>query len=189
MCLMLEVSAHNKAFQSDSAHAVRLCVWSQAPIVTLKRPSHALRLKAALYEKKMSYIDYYKSCNRTYATLLIYTGETLPDEVTRVLGISPTRISLAVDTPRRNLNGWFLSSQDVIESKDSRSQIDYIIEVISPVKEKIVQLQSAGFDIGVLCFWESATGNGGPTLSPRQMRVLGELNIELSWDIWFADSK
>lgn len=143
----------------------------------------------ALYEEKMSYIDDYSSCSRTYATLLIYTGEVPPGEVTRILGIPPTTISIAADIPRKKVNGWFLSSQDIIESKDSRRHIDYIIEVVSPVKDRIGQLQSRGFQIGVLCFWESATGNGGPTLSPNQMKELGQLNLELSWDIWFADSE
>ena len=131
------------------------------------------------------------SCNHGLdgSLTLIYTGEVPPDEVTRILGIPPTTISIAADIPRKKVNGWFLSSQDIIESKDSRRHIDYIIEVVSPVKDRIGQLQSRGFQIGVLCFWESATGNGGPTLSPNQMKELGQLNLELSWDIWFADSE
>ena len=42
---------HNKAFQSDSARAVRLCAARSSLYIAHKRPAHALRLKAALYPK------------------------------------------------------------------------------------------------------------------------------------------
>ena len=47
---------YNKAKQSDSASAVRLCVWSQAFIITHKRPSHTLRLKRAALENDMAIV-------------------------------------------------------------------------------------------------------------------------------------
>ena len=135
----------------------------------------------------MNYIDDYKSCSRTYATLLIYTGGAPPDTITFTLGLAPTRVSVAQSEPRKKVNCWFLSSQDIIESKDSRRHIDYIVALVLPVKEKLAQLQSEGCRIEVSCFWESVSGNGGPTISPSQMKALGELNLELWWDIWFAE--
>ena len=137
----------------------------------------------------MNYIDDYKSCVRTYATLLIYTGDRPPDDITVALGLAPTRVSLAQDLPRKKLNGWFLSSQDLVDSRDSRRHIDYIVSLVLPIREMIAQLQGEGCRVELSCFWESVSGNGGPTMSPSQMKALGELNIELWWDIWFAEQE
>ena len=35
----------------------------------------------------------------------------------------------------------------------------------------------------VQCIWWSATGQGGPTLWPEQMRLLAALNPECSFDV------
>ena len=144
-------------------------------------------MSGALYVETMNYIDDYKSCSRTYATLLIYTGERSPGEITLALGLAPTRVSVAQNGPRDKVNGWFLSSQGIIESKDSRRHIDYIVALVHPLEEKLAQIQRNGCRIEVSCFWESASGNGGPSMSPSQMKALGELNLELCWDIWFAE--
>ena len=37
------------------------------------------------------------------------------------------------------------------------------------------------------CFWKSACGQGGPMISPGQVRKLGELNVELWLDIYGPD--
>ena len=38
----------------------------------------------------------------------------------------------------------------------------------------------------VWCRWDSASGHGGPTLEPEQMRLMGELNLQCGFDIYFA---
>ncbi|ELA8118516.1 DUF4279 domain-containing protein [Vibrio parahaemolyticus] len=135
----------------------------------------------------MDYIDDYKSCNRTYATLLIYPGEISADTVTHLLGLEPTRTSKAEDFPVKIVNGWFLSSKGHVQSKDSRRHIDYLLGLILPLKDKLEELKDTGACIEICCYWESASGNGGPTMSPPQMSILGELEIELWWDIWFSE--
>lgn len=38
----------------------------------------------------MNYIDDYPTCEDTYVTLLIYTGEMAPEFVTRILEVEPS---------------------------------------------------------------------------------------------------
>jgi hypothetical protein len=42
-----------------------------------------------------------------------------------------------------------------------------------------------GTGMTVQRIWWSATGQGGPTLWPEQMRLLAELNLECSFDVSF----
>jgi hypothetical protein len=46
-----------------------------------------------------------------------------------------------------------------------------------------------GFKIDITSFWVSTSGNGGPTISPYQMRRLADLEIEIWWDIYFYDDE
>ena len=41
----------------------------------------------------------------------------------------------------------------------------------------------------ICCFWLSASGHGGPTVSPKQMAKLVELNLEVWWDIYYFDDE
>lgn len=168
----------------------RICLGPlRGPNQTLEEPPlrGSPQLRPVIRKKKMEYIDDYPSCSRTYATLLIYPKGQHPDEITKTLGMHPTRISVKGDGPlgRKRVNGWFLSSQEIVESKDSRRHIDWLLDQIDPISLKITELQNSGARIKISCFWESISGNGGPTLSPKQMKRLASYNIELWWDIWF----
>lgn len=138
------------------------------------------------------YNDDYPTCARTYATLIVYPEAMDPAEVTERLGIEPSRwqrrgetILLTGPPPTvAPLNGWFLSSQGQLESKDSRRHIDWILDRVAPKAEALRHLQEAGCRAVVSCCWCSQSGHGGPTLPPSQMKTLGELDIELWFDIY-----
>ncbi len=36
----------------------------------------------------------------------------------------------------------------------------------------------------IFCYWLSADGHGGPILSPAMMRRLGQLELEVGFDIY-----
>ena len=139
--------------------------------------------------------DEYGSCERTYAELRVYSGEMAPGDVTTILGIPPTSsIGLGEEKPPNSigrsivgkLNGWFLSSESAVESKDLRRHLDWLIFKLSPLAPRLHTLQETpGVKISVNCVWWSAGGGGGPTLWPEQMRRLADLNLECSFD--FAD--
>jgi hypothetical protein len=138
------------------------------------------------------YDDEYPSCEKTYATLRLYPGDTDPSSVTERLGIEPTewqsrnqplqRAGRSLKTPE--INGWFLSSRGHVESGDSRRHIDWLLDRMAPKVEAILGLQEAGCRMNISCYWLSRSGNGGPTVSPPQMKRLAELGIELWFDFY-----
>jgi len=71
------------------------------------------------------YIDDYPTCAATYATLRIYTGETKPEIVTDTLQVNASKI-LRKSENGAWLNGWFLSSKDLIDSRDLRRHLDWV---------------------------------------------------------------
>jgi len=69
-----------------------------------------------------------------------------------------------------------------------RRHLDWLLGQILPRADVLRELQeTAGISMNVNCIWWSATGGGGPTLWPEQMRRLADLNLECSFDVSFYD--
>jgi len=139
--------------------------------------------------------DDYGSCERTCAVLRVYSGEIAPADVTTLLGILPTS-SIGIGERKGpnslgmcrvgKLNGWFLSSESAVESKDLRRHLDWLVLQLEARADALHALQEkTGVRMSVNCVWWSKGGGGGPTLWPAQMRSLVGLNLECSFD--FAD--
>lgn len=136
------------------------------------------------------YQDDYNTCNTTHTTLRIYSESLSPQDITKYLEIEPSEIiekSIEKDIlmgENITLNAWFLTSENIIFSKDSRRHIDYIADRLLPIKEKIKTLATQDAKIDICCFWMSECGQGGPTLSPQQLSKLAELELEIWFDIY-----
>jgi hypothetical protein len=138
------------------------------------------------------YNDEYPTCERTVAKLRVYLGQISPSHATDLLGINPTSTSEAgrvVSSKRtgftrtEKLNAWFLSSEDFVDSKDSRRHLDWLLDTIAPASEALKILrEESGVKAYVTCIWWSAFGDGGPTMSPAQMAKLCALNIECQFE-------
>lgn len=132
------------------------------------------------------------TCARTYATLRLYPTQHDPDEITKLLVITPTssqRIGdLAHPTSGRliTLTGWFLCSKDVIDSNDVQDHLRWLLLLLVPRAEKLHQLQEAGCRMDVSSYWLSAAGQGGPTLSPEIMGELAKLRLAIWFDCYYA---
>lgn len=143
----------------------------------------------------MMYDDDYGTCERTYATLLIYPVRTDPEAITGRLGIEPSywqRKGGPEPGSRRQpprtaeIDLWSLSTKGRFESRDSRRHIDWLLDQVEGKAVELRSLQAEGARIVVSCYWLSSSGHGGPTISPGQMRRLGALNIELWFDVYFV---
>jgi hypothetical protein len=143
------------------------------------------------------YDESYGSCERTYAEFRIYSGAMEPEIVSRRLGVSPTSIQKKGDIRTNSLgrarevprNGWFLSSEAKVSSLDVRHHLDWLLKKIEPARNELNALQStAGLTMLINCVWWSASGQGGPTLWPEQMRRIADLNLECSFEIAFFGS-
>lgn len=137
----------------------------------------------------MNYIDDYPTCENTYVTLRVYTGEMAPDFVTKILGINPSDVVIKgkVAEGRKKpaiLNGWFLSSEGHVSSLDSRRHIDWLLDQLEGKESQLQRVIEASNEVYVSCYWSSLTGHGGPKLSQKQMKGLLKFNLELDHDIY-----
>lgn len=142
-----------------------------------------------------SYADDYSTCLSTFATLRIYSQTVVPDEITRALELQPTR-SLRQGELRggkpSNLNGWFLSSEGRVESRDLRRHLDWLLDQLGGGEQGTHQLTAripGRVWADVSCLWVSAVGHGGPTLSPKQMMRMARLGLECWFDVYLGDRR
>ncbi len=139
--------------------------------------------------KKLKFNHDYPSCSRTYATLCIYHGVLKPEEITTQLNLKPDRVvrkgapGIQGTIPR---NGWFRTSKDRADSKDVRFHIALLMKLLSSRKKQLAGLKKKGCELRIMCFWESASGNGGPFLDHVFLRDLSMLPVDLDFDVWFA---
>jgi hypothetical protein len=141
-------------------------------------------------ETSFMYNDDYSTCNKTFVTLRLYSNSLSPQEITNYLGIEPSEIiekgveKNILTHESINHNAWFFTSENIINSKDSRRHIDYLADKLLPISDRLKILDSQGAKIDICCFWSSESGQGGPTLSPQQLSKLAELGIEFWFDIY-----
>lgn len=140
-------------------------------------------------DKMTPYDDDYATCKSTFATLRIFSDVVLPTDITTRLQLDPTECFKKGDAmgsrgTSRKFNGWFLSSESFVNSRDTRRHIDWILAKIKTKTTEILTLHTDGAEIDISCAWVS-TGQGGPVISPPQMSLLSALNIEVWWDVYF----
>jgi Domain of unknown function (DUF4279) len=137
------------------------------------------------------YDDDYATCVSTSAGFRVMSENLRPESVTALLGLQPTRTQVRGELPQPaskypfKYGGWFLESLGHVRSRDSRRHIDWLLQQLSSKAAAIAELKAQGHLVDLCVYWESA-GQGGPTLGPSQMAKLGELGIELWFDIYFA---
>lgn len=139
-----------------------------------------------------AYDDAYPSCVRTSATLRIYPGPLDPDEVTLRLGVEPSLVQRRGEPlgPGHKklaaLNAWFLTTEGEVDSRDARRHLDWILDRLEGGRAGgLAELRRGGAAVDLSCFWLSARGSGGPTLSPAQMARLVALGLDLWFDVSF----
>lgn len=135
----------------------------------------------------------YPTCLETYATLRVFHDSLSPHEVTVVLGLQPKEIQTAGETwvdgsgAKRtvNLNGWFLSTEGRVNSKDNEKHLAWLVKKLSPKAKGLSELLRRGYRADICCMWDSKDGHGGPTLSPALMKTLATLGVPLWFDVYF----
>ncbi|WP_353572829.1 DUF4279 domain-containing protein, partial [Candidatus Albibeggiatoa sp. nov. BB20] len=87
----------------------------------------------------VEYYDDYPSCEHTYLTLRFYHEILKSSEVTHFLGIKPDWEVEKNAHGKRKIpkNGWFLTTKDIVKSKDCRRHIQYILRLLEGKQETI----------------------------------------------------
>jgi hypothetical protein len=137
---------------------------------------------------KRQYDHNFRSCSRTYATLLIFHEAMQPDQITAALGLEPDDTArrgeptaLARRVPR---NLWARGTYDQYESRDLRFHVDKILDELRGKEDRLNWLLKRGCEIEISCFWESASGNGGPELDVGFLKRLTQFPVSMTFDIW-----
>ena len=136
----------------------------------------------------LTYDDEYPTCDATYATLCIYGDDLDPNAVTSLFGIEPSHTQRKGEHLKKVVvrrGGWFFSTQNAVVSRDVRRHVNWLIETFSGKEEAFHQLRSQGYETVVSCYWRSASGHGGPMLSPEMMGRLADLGVGIWFDIYF----
>lgn len=134
------------------------------------------------------YDDSYPTCSETHVSLCLYHATSDPEGASTTLGITPSKSARSGGNdmrPTRRPSSWILSSDDQVDSRDIRRHLDWLLSQLVGNEAGLHQLTDAGWRGVVSCYWMSATGHGGPWITSPQMRALGELGLELQFDIYF----
>ena len=126
------------------------------------------------------YNDACPTCRETHATF----------RLTRESGIDGAAITekLRLEPSDMSARTWLLESENEIQSLDTRRHIDHLLDQLEPRRVALETLRSQGYSTDVFCYWVSAGGHGGPTVSPEQAGRLADLGIELGFDVYFEES-
>ena len=150
-------------------------------------------------EADTSYNDEYSTCRSTFSTLRFYSDDISPFSISEVLDIEPTEYQVLGEPLNKGgyregkspliykQNGWLLSTKSILESKDFRRHLDWILDRIEDKGEALRHLLDQGVDGSISCYWLSAYGHGGPQLNSQQARRLGGLGLGLWFDFYYFD--
>jgi hypothetical protein len=138
------------------------------------------------------YDDTYPTCHYTHAWLRIMSEDMDPGEISKILNIEPSYVQHAGE-PRspeskklHKTSGWWISTENQLTSLDARHHLDWLLEHVAGKQKQFALLQQRQYLIDACVRWDSKSGHGGPTLSPKQMSGFGDLGIEVWFDIYFA---
>lgn len=123
--------------------------------------------------------------------LRVFTGDVSPGRFTEYIAVSPSRTQESQIRPdgRRNFPAaWFLTSQFEIDSRDIRRHVDFVLDQIDATTDALEWIRKSGGSADVMCYWVSASGQGGPSLLPAQSSKLAALNLEIWFDVYFNSS-
>jgi hypothetical protein len=138
------------------------------------------------------YEDDYPTCELTYVALNCFHKSQPAEDVTAALDLTPTRLEpigwqRSPRTKPRDDTHWSLSSEGRIQSRDFRRHLDWLLDQLEPQERTLVALQHDGWSMNVSVYWLSRLGHGGPELWPRQMASLAAMNLQIWFDVYFAD--
>jgi len=129
------------------------------------------------------------TCETTYVTLVLLSEGPDPSTVSGALHVEPTdqwrRGDQRHGVPARR-NGWLLSSQDAVESRDVRGHMTWVLDQVPDDPTAFDEFRRGGWTTTVSCYWLSASGHGGPMLDPAQTRKLAALELPILFDVYFT---
>ncbi|MEM9645577.1 MAG: hypothetical protein AAF989_11350 [Planctomycetota bacterium] len=69
-----------------------------------------------------------------------------------------------------------------------RRHLDFVLDQVDGKTDALAWIRRSGGTADVMCYWVSASGQGGPSLLPVQSSKLARLNLEIWFDVYFNGS-
>jgi hypothetical protein len=135
------------------------------------------------------------NCERTHATLRVVHADLDPEMITQSVGIAPDaahkrgemRLSKSGKKYPYPRGIWNVSTRGW-SSRNLEAHIVRLLERVEPSADRIrnVLRTNPEYRFEIMCFWMSATGQGGPSLSPDTLSRIAALGATLDFDIYSA---
>lgn len=138
------------------------------------------------------YDDTYATCKETSALLRIAHPALDPATLSEQLQLTPAR-AWRKGEPKEpkhrpaRIGMWILDTYGVVASRDLRRHLDWLLDHLHDKGAILDQLRQQEYAIDVFSTWVRLGGTGGPMLSPRNMRGLADLSLELQFEFWAVD--
>jgi hypothetical protein len=133
------------------------------------------------------------NCARTFASLRLYGDDLVPDDVSRLMNLQPTDAApkgFRTPAPRGKVRlaptgRWILSTEDQICSTVVEDHLEWLLDRLDAAGVKPLDLPGVSH-ADIFCYWLSATGHGGPVVSPDVLGRLAGYRLLLGFDIYFG---
>jgi hypothetical protein len=125
-----------------------------------------------------------------YASLVITGKELDPEEITDILGINPHRRHKKHEKKKDgvrefSMGSWVYSSEKDIESFDVIDHVDWLVDQLLPIKNKLKLVQKMGnINIVISIFWIMSSTNEALSFSPKLLNRMSNIGIEFEFDIF-----
>jgi hypothetical protein len=132
---------------------------------------------------------------RSKASLRIFGDDLIADEVSRLLGCSPTeawtkgqvKVSRSGKELIRKSGAWFLKVSDS-EPENIDGQVSELMAQMTSNLE-VWATVAQQYDVDLFCGWFMEVSNEGVSVSVHTLSLLAERGIELSLDIYGPDEE
>ena len=126
---------------------------------------------------------------RVYATFMLRGKELDPQLVSELLGMTPTRSFKRGDQRTEEKKWphgfWGLTSDERIQSTDLALHIEWVINQLEPVRQKLVEIMSdKQIDAEISCLWMLSTSHDGLSVSAVLLERIASLGLKLNLDIY-----
>ena len=131
------------------------------------------------------------NCAETFASLRFFGDGLVPEQISDLLGLEPTEAALkglATTSPSgktrvASTGRWLLETRGQANSTDLEAHLVWLLDRLEATRAEPTSLPGVS-QADVFCYWLSATGNGGPSLSPQVLSRLAHLQLRLNFDLY-----
>lgn len=132
----------------------------------------------------------------THASLIVYTGDETPDEVSMLLNIIPSFVEYSGNSQgtseskeTEKLNCWCLNSANNVASNDLREHLRWLLTTIESADVNFLETLHRGWRSRIFCFWSTSRMNSDIFLDNDLLQKISDMKLHLDFDIWTVPSE